>query len=357
MSKKSIYLAEVDYAILKALKDSYEPVRYNKLHKEASNIFGSRIWIKTFNDHLKKLLENGEVIRNEKSRYNVTYEPARKYTEEERSLIEKEKKLLQHFRPRRGQEWNEFGIRSIKSYIRHLTDVYGGISVFTTLDALLAFAEGKENEAQTTLDEDFYRRRIKLVEFLTTLSEFKGIARVVHEMKKEETARLDRELRELEKSRLTYKKTEELVRRFESAERQGWKWQEWGDVVEINGKYHSFLISATLRISDSDFMRVSKKRTTVLEGKTEVRYLSISYQAWIFGTYSNRLPNLLQQMANENISRTNAVYCLASNRNTFFVYNNTDSIVFTQFERFLEDNGFKLEPFPGTISSYLAKER
>lgn len=352
MSKNSIYLTEVDYAILKALKDSHGPVRYNKLHKEASNIFGSRIWIKTFNDHLKRLSENGEVIRNEKSRYNVTYEPARKYTEEERSLIEKEKKLLQYFRPRVEQNWNEFGIRSIKSYIRHLTDVHGGISVFTTLDILLGFAEGKGNEAQAMLDEVFYRRRIELVELLETLSKFKGIAKVVREMREEETARLNRKMQEQKERTFAYEKIMGLVRRFESIERQGWKWQEWGDVVEVDGKYHAFLVSAMLRISDSSFMNVSKKRTAALEDKTGgVRYLSISYQAWILGTNSNRLTNLLRQLANENTSRTNAVYCLASNRTTCFVYNNTDSVVFKQFERFLEDNGFRLEPFPKTVSS------
>ena len=74
MSRKSAYNTQVDDAIMKALVRAEEPLRYNELHRRANGIFGQRIWIKTFNDHLKKLCEKSRVIRKEKSRYYVTYE-------------------------------------------------------------------------------------------------------------------------------------------------------------------------------------------------------------------------------------------------------------------------------------------
>lgn len=74
MSRKSAYNTHVDDAIMKALGRAEGPLRYNELHRRANGIFGHRIWIKTFNDHLKKLCEKSMVIRKEKSRYYVTYE-------------------------------------------------------------------------------------------------------------------------------------------------------------------------------------------------------------------------------------------------------------------------------------------
>jgi len=59
--------------IVQALLASREPLRYNELHREASKVFGRRIWIKTFNDHLKRLCEISIVVRKEKNRYHVLY--------------------------------------------------------------------------------------------------------------------------------------------------------------------------------------------------------------------------------------------------------------------------------------------
>lgn len=137
-----------------------------------------------------------------------------------------------------------------------------------------------------------------------------------------------------------------LLRRFQNVERQGWIWQEFGDIVKTHDKYHSFLVVATIdELGDSRFARVSKKRTTVYEDKTGEHYLTVSYQAWLFGTPSERLPNLLRYLEDEKISKTNAVFCLDLQQSTCWVHNNTESVVFKYFERFLEDAGFRLEPF------------
>ena len=74
MSRKSAYNTQVDDAIMKALGRAEEPLRYNELHRRTNGILGQWIWIKTFNDHLKKLCEKSMVTRKEKSRYYVTYE-------------------------------------------------------------------------------------------------------------------------------------------------------------------------------------------------------------------------------------------------------------------------------------------
>lgn len=94
MSRKSAYNTHVDDAIMKALVRAEEPLRYNELHRRANGIFRQRIWIKTFNDHLKKLCEKSMVKRKEKSRYYVTYEVEEKniddYTSDRSKQMTKE---------------------------------------------------------------------------------------------------------------------------------------------------------------------------------------------------------------------------------------------------------------------------
>ena len=81
MSKIPFYENEVDKAIIKALGLSGKPLRYNELHRRADKNFGRRIYIKTFNDHLRKLYEKAVVIRSEKNRYHVTYELVKEYSD------------------------------------------------------------------------------------------------------------------------------------------------------------------------------------------------------------------------------------------------------------------------------------
>ena len=163
----TIYRSETDSAIIKALKGSREPLRYNELHRKASKVLGSRIWIKTFNDHLRKLCKDSEVVRNEKNRYNVTYEPAKKYRDEEREYVELEKKILDsllgfatepprksHLRAKKLQ----FQKRVIKSFVKSLARRRRLVTKI--LSATLALAEGKEREAQMMLDDYFFDYRL-----------------------------------------------------------------------------------------------------------------------------------------------------------------------------------------------------
>lgn len=342
MSRNSLYRSEIDFAILKALKDSRQPLRYNKLHVEASNVFGSRIWIKTFNDHLKKLCKKSEVIRNEKSRYKVTYEPAKKHTDKVHKVIELEKEILDYAFHHFAQIQDpELRARIIKKWIKDLARwrVYSVLQIIS--DAVFALVEGEEKEAQRIVDEFAYAYRIILDHIVKTSSKINGIKPILKEMKEEEEQAMEKRLQELEKISPI-----RLLRRFKSTERQDWKWQEWGDVVKVDDKYHSFLVMTSPDyISDSSFMRISKRRRCLYEDETGEHYITVSYQAWFLGTSSERVPNFVRFLANEKLSKTNSIYCLAPRQSACFVYNNTDSVVFKQFERFLENAGFRLEPF------------
>jgi len=182
---------------MKTLKDSREPLRYNKLHKEASAVLGHRIWIKTFNDHLKRLSENGEVIRNEKSRYNVTYEPARNYTEEERKRIKDEKKYLDFVLKWAAKTSDlELRKRAIKRWIRALARKQSMVA--TILYAAYALTIGEEKEAQSALDEFFFRYRTVLDHFIKKLSKIDGITDILNEMRKEESQRFKKISQEFE---------------------------------------------------------------------------------------------------------------------------------------------------------------
>lgn len=198
MSTNSLYASDVDYAIVKALKDSREPLRYNKLHKEASNVLGRRIWIKTFNDHLKMLGENGEVIRNEKSRYNVTYESSRKYTDEERIRITQEKNLLDLFL-QSATETSDLKLRTriIQTWIGYLARKRR--TELKILDATLALTEGKEREAQMILDEFFYGYRIVLDHLIKTLSKIDGITHIINGMREAKNRDLEKKKQEFDR--------------------------------------------------------------------------------------------------------------------------------------------------------------
>ena len=59
-------------------------------------MLGRRIYIKTFNDHLKKLCEKSTVLRKEKNRYHVTYELENidDYVRNNRKIVEELRKKL-----------------------------------------------------------------------------------------------------------------------------------------------------------------------------------------------------------------------------------------------------------------------
>lgn len=181
MSRKSLYSSEIDLAIMKALRDSTKQLRYNELHRKASDVFGNRIWIKTFNDHLKRLCENNEVIRNENTRYNVTYEPARKYTAEERRAIELEKNLLD-YALNVAARVPDYKLRKdlIQGKIRYV--IRRRFLMLKILTAILGFATGEEKKAKKMIDEAFYNWRILIDHFIEKAAKLDGIDQIVKEM-------------------------------------------------------------------------------------------------------------------------------------------------------------------------------
>ncbi len=72
MSSLQIY-DTVDTAIVNTLRKNPQGLRYNALHAKSGEEFGQRIWIKTYNDHLKGLVKAGVIERIEETRFKVTY--------------------------------------------------------------------------------------------------------------------------------------------------------------------------------------------------------------------------------------------------------------------------------------------
>lgn len=138
-----------------------------------------------------------------------------------------------------------------------------------------------------------------------------------------------------------------LLERFKRIKRPDWKWQGSADFVKVDNQYHSFLVFSTpdRELSNHVFLMISKKKQTAYVDRTGEHFVSLSYIAWFLGTYSARLSDLLRNQENE-LSHNTALYCLAPHRSICFVYNNTNSVVFKEFERFLGDVGLRLEPFP-----------
>lgn len=91
------YGGAVDDAIVKVLRRFTNGLRYNKLHRESGKELGRSIWIKTFNNHLKKLCQDRIIERNEESRFKVIYKlsmpfGAKEFKSQINELIENFKK-------------------------------------------------------------------------------------------------------------------------------------------------------------------------------------------------------------------------------------------------------------------------
>jgi DNA-binding HxlR family transcriptional regulator len=63
----------IDMAIVSALRKHGGGLRYNSLHRNSSKEFGQAICIKTFNDHLKRLVKAGIIRKKEETKYRVFY--------------------------------------------------------------------------------------------------------------------------------------------------------------------------------------------------------------------------------------------------------------------------------------------
>lgn len=125
---------------------------------------------------------------------------------------------------------------------------------------------------------------------------------------------------------------------------RGWKVFEREDIVDENGRYHQIVL--VHQIHFETFRRVTTSFHRFIRERETLNMIDISYIAWIS---QNPIPeSVLDFLAAEPrlLSRI-ALYDLSlldRGRNVCLKINETDSVVFQEFERFLAGNGFSLLP-------------
>jgi hypothetical protein len=128
----------------------------------------------------------------------------------------------------------------------------------------------------------------------------------------------------------------EILKNFKERCRfRGWRTAESEDWVEINSRYHNFLLAKNLHPSSFKSI-VSNKKCVVREGAS-YRVVEAAYTAWLFSeTSPENFVNIV--LEDENLSKRVAIYDLTSlfEGKTCFKINQTDSLVFQEFENFLE---------------------
>jgi len=145
----------------------------------------------------------------------------------------------------------------------------------------------------------------------------------------------------------------EILKKFkETCRFRGWKTSESEDWVEVDSKYHNFLLARN--IHPSSFRNIALNRKCVVREGLSYRVVEASYMAWVFSeTPPESLLNLF--LENPNFSKRIALYDLsplAEGRNTCVKLNFTDSTVFQEFENFLEKEfGVKIAEYTNLKSN------
>jgi len=130
----------------------------------------------------------------------------------------------------------------------------------------------------------------------------------------------------------------EILRKFkEFCKFRGWRTTESEDWIETENKYHSFLLAR--RVHPSSFKSIVVNRKCVVREGASYRVVEASYIAWLFSEPPpENLVNVF--LENPDFSKTVALYDLSpimKGENACFKLNYTDSPVFQEFERFLEN--------------------
>ncbi|MDW8040327.1 MAG: hypothetical protein RMJ03_02745 [Nitrososphaerota archaeon] len=139
----------------------------------------------------------------------------------------------------------------------------------------------------------------------------------------------------------------EILRRFkELCKLRGWRTTESEDWVETGNEYHIFLWARG--IHPSSFKSIAANRKCVVREGLSYRVVEASYMAWLFSeSPPENLVNVF--LENPEFSKKIALYDLspfAEGKNACFKLNYTDSPVFKEFERFLENAlGVRIEEY------------
>jgi len=149
---------------------------------------------------------------------------------------------------------------------------------------------------------------------------------------------------------LTVPKVWELLEHFKNkCKSKGWETSEYGDWVKKGDKYHNFLWTRT--IHTSTFEKVATGRRCAVRKGISYQIIDVSYTAWVF---PKTPPEKLMRMVAEDseLSKRIAIYDLSwayAGKPVCLKLNETDSQVFQEFEKFLEEKcGVKVQ----TVKSY-----
>ncbi|MEM1602117.1 MAG: hypothetical protein QXS10_06750 [Candidatus Bathyarchaeia archaeon] len=129
----------------------------------------------------------------------------------------------------------------------------------------------------------------------------------------------------------------DLISQFKIRCREkGWWVSEYEDVVNVNGEYHCLF--GVRKVYPKTFKSVVTHHCTPIRDGASYRIVNVSYMAWIFQEY---LPEslVLIVMEDPRLLKTTALYDLSetySGKPIYLRLNETGSVVFQEFERFLK---------------------
>jgi len=131
----------------------------------------------------------------------------------------------------------------------------------------------------------------------------------------------------------------EILNRFKDfCQSKGWKTSKHEDWVKADKKYHNFLWAR--KIYPSTFRKVAMNHKCAIREGVSYYVVKTEYTAWLF---PEKPPKTLMKtiMDNEELLRGTAIYDLSSlhaGKLSCWKLNKTDSMVFQEFERFLQEN-------------------
>ena len=139
----------------------------------------------------------------------------------------------------------------------------------------------------------------------------------------------------------------ELLDRFkDQCQLKGWKISEHEDWVKTSDdEYHNFLWVQT--VHPSTFEKIAANHKCAIRKGVSYQVVDVSYTAWLF---PQSPPENLMETVKENpeLSRRTAIYDLSwayTGKPLCLKLNETDSMVFKEFERFLKEKlGVKVKP-------------
>ena len=138
----------------------------------------------------------------------------------------------------------------------------------------------------------------------------------------------------------------DILGRFKRAcQAKGWKTSESEDWVKKGDQYHNFLWTQT--IHPSTFKKIAANHRCAIDEGISYRVVDISYAAWLF---LHSPPEELIHAVTEDpeLLQRNAIYDLSgayAGKPICLKLNRTRSVVFAEFERFLEKSwGIDIKP-------------